>query len=58
MNAKTGRPKLDNPNTKNLTVRINAELDKKLQSYCAATGTTKGDVVRQGIDLVLAQKEK
>lgn len=58
MNARTGRPRLDNPNTKNLTIRINAELDKKLESYCAANSTTKGDVVREGIKLVLAQKEK
>ena len=44
-----GRPKIENPNTINLTVRINKELNDKLNEYCKIKGVTKGEIVRRGI---------
>lgn len=58
MNAKMGRPRTSNPNEKNLTVRINAELDSRLQEYCSQNNVSKGEVVRKGIEKVLGEKEK
>ena len=58
MNARMGRPKTSNPNEKNLTVRINTELDFRLSEYCNKNNVSKGEVVRKGIEKVLAEKEK
>lgn len=52
-----GRPRVDNPNTINLTVRINSELNEKLNNYCKKNNLTKGEVVRQGI-MNIVEKEK
>lgn len=58
MNAKMGRPKLDNPNTINLSVKVNAELNTRLEQYCKTNNISKGVVIRQGIEKVLAENEK
>ena len=55
---RTGRPKVENPNEKNLTIRINAVLDEKLTNYCKKNSVTKGDVVRRGIEKVLSESKK
>ena len=51
-----GRPRIDNPNTINLTVRINSELNEKLVEYCKEHNLTKGEVVRQGIINIVEKK--
>lgn len=48
-----GRPREENPNTINLTVRINAQLNERLIAYCAKQKLSKGEVVRQGIESIL-----
>lgn len=53
MSPRTGRPKEANPNIINLTIRINAELDKKLNNFCKNSNMTKGEVVRQGWEKIL-----
>ncbi len=58
MSPRTGRPKLDNPNSKNLTVRISADLDMRLNEFCTENNITKGEVVREGIEKVLRQNKK
>lgn len=57
MKPKMGRPKKENPNTINLTVRLNPDLDKRLTEHCSAENVTKGEVVREGIEIVLGKKE-
>ena len=57
MSPRTGRPKGENSNTTNLTIRINQELNKKLEEYCQKTNSTKGDVVRRGIERIVSEKE-
>ena len=57
MSPKTGRPKVDNPNSKNLTVRINEDLALRLEKYCDRHNLTKGEVVRIGIKRVLTENE-
>lgn len=58
MSHRTGRPRLNDPNSKNLTIRISNELSDKLDKYCGKNKVTKGEVVRKGIEKVLAEKEK
>lgn len=58
MSPRTGRPKIENPNSKNLTVRISKDLDERLTTYCNNENITKGEVVRQGIEKILSEKEK
>ena len=58
MSAKMGRPKIDNPNKINLTVRLNAELVERLDKYCQDKSVSKGEVVRKGIESVLAADDK
>ena len=53
MEPKIGRPKTDNPNDLKLSVRINAELNKRLNAHCKQHKTTKGEMVRKGLELVL-----
>ena len=57
MSPKTGRPKADTPNSKNLTVRINEDLALRLEKYCDRHNLTKGEVVRIGIKRVLTENE-
>jgi hypothetical protein len=54
---RTGRPKLEDPNTKRLSVCLNEQTMKQLEEYCKANGITKGEAIRKGVHLLLAQKE-
>ncbi len=58
MSPRTGRPKLDNPNSIKLSTRINAELNSRLEKYCEINNVSKGEVIRQGIEKVLAENKK
>lgn len=51
-----GRPKAENPKQSRFSIRLDAETEKKLQSYCEQHGITKGEAIRRGIQLLLAQK--
>ena len=58
MSPRTGRPRLDHPNVKRTSVRLNEETMRKLEEYCEKHGITKGEAIRKGIHLLLAQNEK
>lgn len=57
MSPRTGRPKADNPKDVNLTVRLDAETNNRLWDYCEKNEITRGQAIRQGIHLLLAQKK-
>ena len=57
MSLKMGRPREENPNTINLTVMIYSKLNKKLTAYCEEKNISKGEVVRNGIEMVLGKKK-
>lgn len=57
MSPKTGRPKADKPKDIRYSVRLDAETEAKLISYCKEHGITKGEAIRKGIHLLLS-KEK
>ena len=57
MSPRTGRPKVDNPKGINLTIRLDPETEKKLRQYCEKKQITRGEAIRRGIHLLLAQEK-
>lgn len=57
MSPKLGRPKAEKPKEIRYSIRLDAETESRLQEYCEKHGITKGEAVRQGIHLLLAQKK-
>ncbi len=58
MSAKMGRPKLDNPNSIKLSIRISENLNKELELFCSKNGVSRGEVVRKGLEKILAENKK
>lgn len=48
--AKMGRPKIDNPLDKKITIRIDKSTDKKLTKASIDLNTTKNQVIRNAIE--------
>lgn len=53
MSAKTGRPKKKNPINIRVSVRLDAETDRRLIDYCGRNEMTKGEAIRKGIVYLL-----
>ena len=53
-----GRPKSDNPKTIEVKARIDVQTNEKLENYCKENNTTRTDVVRKGINLVIESKKE
>lgn len=58
MSPRTGRPKAVKPKTIEVKARIDEETNKKLVDYCEKNSTSRTEVVRKGIDMVLEETEK
>ena len=58
MSPRTGRPKAEKPKTIEVKARIDEETNKKLVEYCKQNSTSRTEVVRKGIDLVLEEKKE
>ena len=54
---KTGRPKAENPKSINFTVRLTEELNVKLEKYCEKHNRKKSDVIRNGVELMVKEKD-
>ena len=57
MSPKTGRPKTDNSINIRTSVRLDAETDRKLIEYCNRHSMTKGEAIRKGVHLLLADEK-
>lgn len=57
MSPKIGRPKVENPKDIRFSIRLDAQIEAKLVAYCSQHGITKGEAIRQGIHLLLAQEK-
>lgn len=53
MSPKIGRPKTENPINIRISIRLDAETDRKLIAYCRQNGFTKAEAIRKGILLLL-----
>lgn len=49
---KMGRPKVENPVSITVTVRIDAITKKVLDDYCKSHDVSKGEAIRNGIQLL------
>lgn len=58
MCAKMGRPKIDNPKSINLTVKLDKETLDKLDELTKAHSLSKGQVIRQGIEALYRHIKK
>ena len=52
-----GRPKAENPKQVRFSIRLDAETEQQLATYCEENNITKGEAIRQGIKLLLEQKK-
>ena len=57
MAPRTGRPKVENPLSVDVKVRLDKETSEKLDDYCKAHNITRAEAIREGIHLLL-EKEK
>lgn len=58
MGIKKGTRLTDTPKDRELKFRYDADTDVKLCAICAATGKTKAQVIREGIDKLYAEMQK
>jgi hypothetical protein len=58
MTPRTGRPKTDNPKNVRLELRLTKGTAKKLQDCADTLGTSRTEVITQGIDLVEERLKK
>ena len=56
MAPRTGRPKTENPITKQLSVRLDQETETLLLKYCKENNVSKGGAIRKGVHLLLQKK--
>ena len=55
---KKGTRLTDSPKDRELKFRYDANTDAKLRAICAATGKTKAQVIREGIDRLYAELQE
>ena len=58
MSPRTGRPKAEKPLTVEIKARIDTETNERLMQYCKENDTTRTEVIRKGIEMVLNEKKK
>ena len=58
MSPQTGRPKAENPKSKQIMVRLDAETDRKLEELAEFFKEKKVAVVRRGIERLYAEIKK
>ena len=58
MSSQMGRPKAENPKSKQIMVRLDAETDRKLEELAEFFKEKKVAVVRRGIEKLYAEIKK
>lgn len=53
-----GRPKAENPKSVQLTIRLDVEANNKLQTYCDNHGISRGEAIRQSIEVLIGKETK
>lgn len=51
-----GRPKAEKPKEIRYSIRLDEETETRLKAYCQQNSITRGEAVRQAIQLLLSQK--
>ena len=55
MSPRIGRPKIENPKSIDLKVRIDERTNQALLLYCKKNAMTRAEALRKGLSLLLAQ---
>lgn len=55
---KMGRPKIENPKSARITVRVDTETVRKLDASAEVLSASRADVVRKGIEKVYEDVQK
>lgn len=58
MSPRTGRPPSDNPKNSRVEIRMTSEDEDKLDYCCKATGKSRSEIAREGIDIVYTRLRK
>ncbi len=56
MSPRTGRPKVDNPKSNDVKVRLDDNTKRELDKYCLEHEITRAEAIRRGIHLLLDKK--
>ena len=57
LSPRTGRPKAENPKCVSYSIRLDVETEHRLRAYCQEHNITRGEAIRQGIELLLEGKK-
>ena len=58
MSPKTGRPKIDNPKSERITVRLDKASAETLEKYCEQENVEKAEAIRHGISKLKSDIKK
>lgn len=58
MSPRTGRPKIENPKSKPIHVRLDNECSKILEKYCEQESIAKTEGIRRGIQKLRSEIKK
>ncbi len=58
MSPRTGRPKVDNPKSKPIHVRLDNESSEILEKYCEQEQVAKAEGIRRGIQKLRSEIKK
>ena len=58
MSPRTGRPKVENPKSNDVKVRLDEKTTIELNKYCLEHGITRAEAIRRGIHLLLGTKKE
>ncbi|WP_418558656.1 ribbon-helix-helix protein, CopG family [Ruminococcus sp.] len=58
MSPKTGRPKIDNPKSERITVRLDKASAETLDKYCEQEKVEKAEAIRRGISKLKSDIKK
>lgn len=58
MSPRTGRPKVENPKSHDIKVRLDDNTTIELEKYCLENDITRAEAIRRGIHLLLGNKKE
>ena len=58
MSPRTGRRKAEHPKEVRYSIRLDVQTEQRLRDFCEKKGISKGEAIRQGIELLLTEKNK
>jgi len=58
VSPRTGRPKIENPKSNRITVRLDNDCSEILQNYCEQEKVDKAEAIRRGINKLKSDIKK